>query len=52
MRLLSASIVLCATPAYAHHEVVVAASILPLAGGLAAIAAAGLVALRKWLRNR
>ncbi|WP_195819881.1 hypothetical protein [Roseobacter sp. MH60115] len=52
MRRLSVLVMPCATPAYAHHEVVVATSMLPLAGGLAAIAAAGLIALRRWLRNR
>lgn len=43
-----AAIVL-ATPAHAHHEVVAAASILPLASAVAAITAAGATA---WWQSR
>ena len=43
---------LLATPALAHHEVVVATSMLPVMGGLAVIAVAGMTALRDWWRKR
>jgi len=43
-RLTTLTCALAATPALAHHEVVVATSMVPLMGGLAAIAAAGLIA--------
>lgn len=52
MRILSALFVLVATPAAAHHEVVVATSLLPLMGGLATIAVAAITAFRKALRKR
>jgi len=45
--LFAAALALVASPALAHHEVVVAASILPLLGGLAAISLGGIAAWRK-----
>lgn len=42
-----AALALIASPALAHHEVVVAASIMPLLGGLAAISLGGFSAWRK-----
>ncbi|MBY5933766.1 hypothetical protein KUV51_12210 [Tateyamaria omphalii] len=42
---------LMATPALAHHEVAVVSSILPLMGGIAVIAIAGIGALRKHWRK-
>lgn len=50
MKYLSLALMLAAAPAYAHHEVVMATSILPTLGGLTFVIAAGLVALRKKLR--
>lgn len=41
-----------ATPAFAHHEVVVATSMLPLIGGMATIAVAALALMRKLRRER
>ena len=45
----AAALALIANPALAHHEVVMAASIMPLLGGLAAISLGGLAA---WLRRK
>jgi Flp pilus assembly protein TadB len=53
MRGLVVLLALFATPAFAHHEVVVVGSLLPVIGGLATIASAGLVAfLQKRRRKR
>lgn len=49
---LAVIVTLSATPAMAHHEVVVATSILPLASGLAAITLAGLAVWRNRVRSR
>lgn len=43
---------LAATPALAHHEVVVVTSMVPVMLGVAVTAVAGLAALRQKLRNR
>lgn len=47
MRALTISATLIATPALAHHEVIVATSLLPALGGAAVLFAAVLVELRK-----
>ncbi len=41
-----------ATPAMAHHEVIVATSLLPLMGGIATIAIAALAAIGKSRRKK
>lgn len=41
-----------ATPALAHHEVVVSASMVPLAAGMATITIAALTAWRRWRKDR
>ena len=41
-----------AAPAHAHHEVVVATSMMPLMVGLLVILTAGLAALRQKLRRK
>lgn len=46
MRGLAVLLTLAATPAAAHHEVVMATSMVPFLGGLATILVAGLVAWR------
>ena len=51
MKRLALAFAVCAAPAYAHHEVVVVSSILPVLGGLALITTAGVAALRQWLRD-
>lgn len=52
MRLLPLAFIFAATPAFAHHEVIMATSMLPTMLGLATIAAAGLGALwQKWRRK-
>lgn len=40
-------LVVFATPAAAHHEIVMATSMVPLMGGLATIAVAALAALKQ-----
>ena len=52
MRYLAAIFTLLATPALAHHEVVVATSMLPLMGGFAVVAVGIGSFLRKRLRKR
>jgi hypothetical protein len=52
MRLAAFPLIVIATPAAAHHEMVVAASMVPLMGGIATIAVAALAALRKSVRKR
>ena len=51
MRGLVLLMAMVATPAFAHHEVVAVASLLPLYFGLAAIAVAGLGAARGWIAD-
>jgi len=51
MKRLAIIFALLASPAAAHHEVVVATSIVPMLSGLAAITLAGFGAWRKW-KNR
>ena len=43
---------LMATPAFAHHEVVVATSMLPFVGGVVTIAVAGFAALSRKYKKR
>ena len=52
MRGLLAFCLLLATPAMAHHEVVVVTSMLPFAGGVAAICAAALLRWRHAVKKR
>lgn len=44
--------ILVATPASAHHEMVVAASVAPLAWGMVTITIAGLAAWRRRMARR
>jgi len=43
--------IVTATPALAHHEVVVATSVAPLATTIAGLSVAALLAWRKWHRS-
>jgi len=43
MKRIAVMLVVTATPAAAHHEIVMVTSMLPLLGGIATIAAAGLL---------
>ena len=52
MRSLAALLTVLATPALAHHEVVVATSMMPLMGGLAVIALSCAAAVRKRFRKK
>ncbi len=47
-----AAALIAATPSYAHHEVVAAASLAPVAWGLATITVAGFAAWRRRLKLR
>jgi hypothetical protein len=51
MKVSTLFLAMTATPAFAHHEVVVATSMLPLIGGMATIAVAALAAMRKLRRE-
>lgn len=52
MKTLAPILIIAATPALAHHEVIVATSMVPTMLGLATIASVGLGALwRKWRRK-
>ena len=56
MRALAVALALVATPAAAHHEVVMIASTLPLLGGVTAIVSALILAWRggsgaRWTRH-
>lgn len=52
MRYLAAIVILLATPALAHHEVVVATSMMPLMTGLAVITVGVIAVVRKRLRKK
>ncbi|WP_341365923.1 hypothetical protein [Yoonia sp. BS5-3] len=51
-RIIIAAAVIGGTPAFAHHEVVVAVSLAPVAWGLATITAAGLAAWHRRIKMR
>lgn len=52
MRYLAATFTFLATPALAHHEVVVATSMVPFIGGMAVVAVGITAFLRKRLRRK
>ena len=52
MRLLFAGALLAGTPAFAHHEVVVASSMIPAMTGLAFVVMSGFVGMRQRLRAK
>lgn len=52
MRVLTALFLLAASPALAHNEIVVTASLMPLAFGVASIALSFGVVFRKMARKR
>jgi hypothetical protein len=52
MRSLAPLSAVLATPAFAHHEVIVATSMMPLMGGLSLILVAALAGLRQKFRGR
>ena len=52
MRYAAQILLVSATPAFAHHEVVMATSILPTLAGLALISATGLGAIIQRIRKR
>ncbi|MEL7178391.1 MAG: hypothetical protein AAFN63_01030 [Pseudomonadota bacterium] len=52
MKYMAAVFMLLATPAWAHHEVVVATTMVPLMTGLAVITVGVIAVVRKRLRNK
>lgn len=52
MKKLTIILACVATPAFAHHEVVVATAVIPAAVWLGGIAAAGIAALRAGWRRK
>lgn len=52
MRVLVVSLLVFSTPAYAHHEIVLASVAMQSMGGLVVVGAATVLGLREWLRDR
>ena len=52
MRCITLAAALLGSPAYAHHEIVVATSMMPLLGGIAVILLAAITATHRRLTGR
>ena len=52
MRCIALIAALLGSPAYAHHEIVVATSMMPLMGGIAVVLLAAITAIRRKLTGR
>ncbi len=52
MRCIALIAALLGSPAYAHHEIVVATSMMPLMGGISVILLAAITAIRPRLKGR